>query len=54
MLAIALGVRPQLNFLFIVSHEHMDIFVNIDEIPRGGILKELEVCDFDKTWSACQ
>ena len=23
-------------------------------IARGGVLKELEVYDFDKTWSACQ
>ena len=23
-------------------------------IARRGDLKELEVCDFDKTWSACQ
>ena len=23
-------------------------------IARRGVLKELEVCDFDKTWSACQ
>ena len=26
-------------------------FVNI---ARHRVLKELEVCDFDKTWSACQ
>ena len=23
-------------------------------IARRGVLKELEVCDFDKTWSSCQ
>ena len=23
-------------------------------ITRRGILKELEVCDFDKIWSVCQ
>ena len=23
-------------------------------IARRGVLKELEVCDYDKTWSACQ
>ena len=23
-------------------------------IARRGVLKELEVCDFDKRWSACQ
>ena len=23
-------------------------------IARRGVLKELEVCDFGKTWSACQ
>ena len=31
------------------AHGCMAIFVKI-----GGILKELEVRDFDKTWSACQ
>ena len=25
-------------------------FVNIDGIAHGGILKELEACDFDKRW----
>ena len=23
-------------------------------IPRRGVLKELDIRDFDKTWSACQ
>ena len=23
-------------------------------IARRDVLKELKVCDFDKTWSACQ
>ena len=30
------------------AHEYTAIFVNIVNI--GGILKELEVCDFDKSW----
>ena len=29
-------------------------FSKLMGIARRGILKELEVCDFDKTWSACQ
>ena len=32
----------------------MAIFVKIDGHRTSGVLKELEVCDFDKTWSACQ
>ena len=32
------------------AHEYMAIFVNIAGIARGGVLKELEVCDFDKSW----
>ena len=24
------------------------------DITRGGVLKELDIYDFDKTWSACQ
>ena len=39
------------------AHECMAIFVKIDGhegIARRGVLKELEVCDFYKTWSACQ
>ena len=42
-------------------HEYMAIFVNIDSSfktpPRfacGGVLKELDVCSYDKTWSPCQ
>ena len=31
------------------AHEYMASFVNID-ISRRGFLKELEVCDFDKSW----
>ena len=35
------------------AHEYMAIFVKIlTGIARRGVLKELEVCDFDKTWSA--
>ena len=29
-------------------------FSKLTGITRQGILKELEVCDFDKTWSADQ
>ena len=32
------------------AHEYKAIFVKIDEHRTKG----LEVCDFDKTWSACQ
>ena len=31
-------------------HEYTAIFVNIDGHCTWGILKELEVCDFDKSW----
>ena len=35
------------------AHEYMAIFVKkLTGIARWGILKELEVCDFDRTWSA--
>ena len=23
-------------------------------IPHGGVIKELDVCDFEKIWSVCQ
>ena len=36
------------------AHEYMDIFLTLTGIARGGVLKELEVCDFDKTLSVCQ
>ena len=36
------------------AHEYMAIFVKIDGYRIRGVLKELEICDFDKTWSACQ
>ena len=38
------------------AHEYMAIFVKkkIDGHRTWGGLEELEVCDFDKTWSACQ
>ena len=32
--------------------EYMAILVKIDGL--WGVLIELEVCEFDKTWSACQ
>ena len=32
------------------AHEYMAIFVNIDGHRTWGVLKELEVCDFDKSW----
>ena len=36
------------------AHEYKAIFVKIDGHHTSGVLKDLEVCDFDKTWSACQ
>ena len=36
------------------AHEYMAIFVKIDGLRMSGHLKELEICDFHKTWSACQ
>ena len=36
------------------AHEYTAIFIKIDGHRASGVLKELEVCDFDKTWSACQ
>ena len=36
------------------AHEFMATFFKLTGIARRGVLKELEVCDFDKTWSACQ
>ena len=36
------------------AHEYKAIFVKIDGHRMRGVLKQLEVCDFDKTWSACQ
>ena len=36
------------------AHEYMAIFFKLTGIPRRGILRELEVCGFVKTWSACQ
>ena len=29
-------------------------WLKLTGIARRGVLIELEVCDFDKTWSACQ
>ena len=36
------------------AHEYMAIFVKLMGITRRGVLKELEVGDFDKILSACQ
>ena len=36
------------------THEYMAIFLKVTGIARRGVLRELEVCDFDKTWSACK
>ena len=37
------------------AHEYMAIgFFKLTCIARRYVLKELDVCDFDKTWSACQ
>ena len=38
------------------AHEYKVFFFfsKLMGIARRGVLKELEVCDFDKTWSACQ
>ena len=37
------------------AHEYKAIFYKkLMDIARQGVLKELEVCDFGKTWSACQ
>ena len=36
------------------AHEYKAILSKLMGIARQGVLKELEVCDFDKTWSACQ
>ena len=38
-----------------MGHMYMAIFVKkLMGIARQGVLKELEVCDFDKIWSVCQ
>ena len=47
------------EFVATCAHEnietiHMAVFVKIDGHRSSGVLKELEVCAFDKTWSACQ
>ena len=36
------------------AYEYMAIFSILIGITHGGILRELEVCDFNQTWSACQ
>ena len=36
------------------AHDYKAIFVKIDGHHTSGRFKELEVCDFGKTWSACQ
>ena len=36
------------------AHEYMAIFFKLTGIARRGVLIELEVCDFDKTWLACK
>ena len=36
------------------THEYMAIFFKVTGIAPRGVLRELEVCDFDKTWSACK
>ena len=35
------------------AHQYMAIKKKTG-IARQGVKKDLEVCDFDKTWSACQ
>ena len=32
------------------AHEYMAIFLILTGIARGDVIKELEVCDFDKSW----
>ena len=41
-------------FLLGATWAHEYILSKLMGIARRGVLKELEVCDFDKTWSACQ
>ena len=38
------------------AHEYMAIFCKnkMTGIARRDVLKELKICDFDNTWSACQ
>ena len=37
------------------AHEYTWLFLSkLTGIACWGVLKELEVCDFHKTWSACQ
>ena len=33
---------------------HVGYILKFMGIASRGVLKELEICDFDKTWSACQ
>ena len=33
---------------------HMLFLSKLTGIARLGVLKELEVCEFDEIWSACQ
>ena len=44
------------DFWLFFCYEYMDFSVNVDgHCTWGGRLKRaLEVCDFKKTWSACQ
>ena len=41
-------------FLLWATWAHEYVAFLIEKLIRQGILKELEVCDFDKTLSACQ
>ena len=36
------------------AHEYMDIFLNISGNRTWGRVERAGVCDFDKTWTACQ
>ena len=37
------------------AHEYIALFLSkLMGIARRGVLKELEVSDFDNIWSACQ
>ena len=36
------------------AHEYLAFLSKLMGIAHWGVFKELEVCDFDKTGSACQ
>ena len=42
------------NFYCYGPRGRMNIWLFFVKIARRGVLTELEVCDLDKTWSACQ